>query len=178
MKKLLIVVDYQKDFVDGALGFSGAELLDAAICAKIEACRAEGADVLFTLDTHSHGYLETQEGRNLPVVHCISGSEGWALYGKVASMPRPEDQIVQKLAFGTLEMAEYLKDKDYREIELVGLTSNICVLCNAVLAKSALPEARIMVDAACTGSYDPDLHEKALDVMEGLQIGVLNRRIS
>lgn len=178
MKKLLIVVDYQKDFVDGALGFPGAELLDAAICAKIEAYRAQGADVLFTFDTHSDQYLETQEGRKLPVVHCIPGSEGWELYGKVASMLRRSDRTFKKPAFGILEVAEYLKDKDYQEIELVGLVSNICVLSNAVLAKSALPEARVMVDAACTDSYDPDLHRKALDVMEGLQIEVLNRQIS
>lgn len=177
MKKLLIVVDYQKDFVDGALGFPGAALLETAICRKIESCRKAGADVCFTFDTHTDRYLETQEGTNLPVPHCLRGSSGWELYGKAAVLLKAGDRTFEKPTFGSLELAEFLKGKDYGEIELVGLVSNICVLSNAVLAKTALPEARIMVDASCTASFDADLNEKALDVMAGLQMEIINRKV-
>ena len=168
MKKLLVVVDYQKDFVDGSLGFSGAELLDAPIAAKIAAYHAASDDVVFTLDTHTPDYLSTQEGRKLPAVHCVRGSVGWELYGETARAAREAD-------LPSLALGEWLKGQDYGQIELVGLVSNICVLSNVVIAKAALPEAEIVVDAACTASFDPALHEKCLDVLAGLQVTVTNR---
>ncbi|MDD4715619.1 MAG: cysteine hydrolase [Oscillospiraceae bacterium] len=176
MKKLLIVVDYQKDFVDGTLGFPAAALLETAICGKIESCRNSGADICFTFDTHTSRYLETQEGKKLPFPHCLRGSGGWELYGKAAALRRAEDRVFEKPSFGSLELLAFLKEQDYEEIELVGLISNICVLSNAVLAKTALPEARIVVDASCTASFDADLNEKALDVMAGLQMELINRK--
>ena len=175
MKKLLIVVDYQKDFVDGSLGFSGAELLDTPIAAKIAAYRAAGDDVVFTFDTHTPDYLSTQEGRKLPAVHCVRGSEGWELYGETAKAACENDLRFEKPTFPSLALGEWLKGQDYGRIELVGLVSNICVLSNAVIAKAALPEAEIVVDAACTASFDPALHEKCLDVLAGLQVTVTNR---
>lgn len=175
MKKLLVVVDYQKDFVDGSLGFSGAELLDAPIAAKIAAYHAAGDDVVFTFDTHAPGYLNTQEGRRLPAVHCVRGSEGWELYGETAKAACENDLRFEKPTFPSLALGEWLKGQDYGRIELVGLVSNICVLSNAVIAKAALPEAEIVVDAACTASFDPALHEKCLDVLAGLQVTVTNR---
>lgn len=175
MKKLLVVVDYQKDFVDGSLGFSGAELLDAPIAAKIAAYHAAGDDVVFTFDTHTPDYLSTQEGRKLPAVHCVRGSEGWALYGETARAAHEDDRRFEKPTFPSLALGEWLKGQDYSQIELVGLVSNICVLSNAVIAKAALPEAEIVVDAACTASFDPALHEKCLDMLAGLQVTVTNR---
>lgn len=175
MKKLLVVVDYQKDFVDGSLGFSGAELLDAPIAAKIAAYHAAGDDVVFTFDTHTPDYLSTQEGRKLPAVHCVRGSEGWELYGETAKAACENDLRFEKPTFPSLALGEWLKGQDYGRIELVGLVSNICVLSNAVIAKAALPEAEIVVDAACTASFDPALHEKCLDVLAGLQVTVTNR---
>ena len=175
MKKLLIVVDYQKDFVDGSLGFAGAELLDAPIAAKIAAYRAAGDDVAFTFDTHTPDYLSTQEGRKLPLAHCIRGSEGWALYGATARAACEGDRRFEKPTFPSLALGEWLKGQDYGQIELVGLVSNICVLSNAVIAKAALPEAEIVVDASCTASADPVLQQKCLDVLEGLQVTVCNR---
>ena len=175
MKKLLVVVDYQKDFVDGSLGFPRAAALENAICSKIEEYRAEGAEVVFTFDTHGTDYLRTQEGRNLPVEHCLKGSDGWELYGKVAGYRLPGDRVFEKPAFGSMELAEYIRAGSYDEVELCGLVSNICVLSNAILAKAALPEAVVMVDAACTDCMDPQMNQKTMDILEGVQVKVINR---
>ena len=179
MKKLLLVVDYQKDFVDGALGFAGAERLDGPIAAKIDAYHAAGDDVAFTLDTHQANYLDTQEGRKLPVPHCLMNSEGWQLYGKTGqAMDRSRDMVVCKPAFPSLWLGGWLKDRGYDRIEIVGLVSYLCVLSNAIMAKAALPEAELVVDASCTAGPDPTLHKNVLDLMEALQITVINREVT
>lgn len=175
MKKLLIVVDYQVDFVNGALGFAGAEGLDGPIAQRIAAYRAAGDDVVFTYDTHGADYARTQEGRKLPVAHCIGGTAGWELYGETGQAAQPGDLRFRKPTFPSLELAEWLKGRAYQQVELCGLVSHICVLSNAVMVKAALPETEIVVDANLTASYDATLHEKALDVLEGLQITVLHR---
>lgn len=175
MKKLLIVVDYQKDFVDGSLGFAGAEALDASIAQRIADYHAAGNDVVFTLDTHGTNYAQTQEGRKLPVPHCLFGEAGWELYGSTAAARGDGDCVFRKPTFPSLELAEWLKGRNYAQVELCGLVSHICVLSNAVMVKAALPEAEILVDARLTASFDPALHEKALDVLEGLQVTVTNR---
>ncbi len=174
MKRLLIVVDYQVDFVNGSLGFDGAELLDQKIAEKIQQYRMAGDDVVFTLDTHETDYLSTEEGKNLPAEHCIHGSKGWELFGETKALLE-NSLSFEKPTFPSLKLAEWLSEKDYTDVELVGLVSNICVLSNAVMAKAALPNAHIVVDAACTASFDPALHEKALDVLQGLQVEVINR---
>ena len=176
MNRLLIVVDYQVDFVDGTLGFPGAEALAGPIAQRIQEYRENGDDVVFTFDTHDIDYLETQEGRKLPIAHCIRDTEGWDLYGAVAEAAREEDEFFCKPTFPSLELGQWLEECEYAQVELCGLVSHICVLSNAVMAKAALPEAEIVVDAALTASYDPVLHEKALDVLEGLQVTVLNRK--
>ena len=185
MKRLLIVVDYQKDFVDGALGFEGAELLDEPIARKIDAYREAGDSVYFTFDTHHKNYLETQEGRKLPVPHCIDGTEGHELYGEVATRLHDSDSVFFKPTFGSSalferlakqqEIADSLRVLPFESIELVGLVSNMCVLSNAVIARTACPNTPIIVDAACTAAPDPETNEKALDILEGLQIEVINR---
>ncbi len=173
MKKLLVVVDYQKDFVDGSLGFAGAEQLEGPICEKIEAYARSGGDVVFTFDTHEDDYLNTQEGKKLPVPHCILGSEGWQLYGRVRALSVGRTLFFKK-TFGCGELYDYLQaHPEYESVELVGLVSNICVMANAILAKTALPEAEILVDSACTAGADAALHQKALDVLRGLQVTVL-----
>lgn len=175
MKQLLIVVDYQNDFVDGALGFPGAEQLDGPIARRIADYRAAGDDVVFTYDTHGSNYAQTQEGRKLPIPHCIAGGNGWELYGETGQARHPEDFCFRKPTFPSLEMAEWLKGRSYGRVELCGLVSHICVLSNAILVKAALPEAEIVVDAALTASFDPTLHEKALDVLEGVHVTVIHR---
>lgn len=173
MKQAIIVVDYQNDFVSGSLGFSKAVELETAICEKIQSYRAKGADVIFTFDTHSKDYLSTQEGRKLPVTHCIKGEPGWELFGEVASLRQKEDKTFEKGAFGSWELGEYMKLKQYQQVELCGVVSNICVVSNAVLVKAALPEAEIIVDRSCTASNDELLNQKALDVMGSLQITII-----
>ena len=175
VSKLLIVVDYQNDFVTGSLGFPKAAALEHGIAERIQEYKARGDDVVFTLDTHGGDYSHTQEGRNLPVPHCMRGTEGWKLYGAIAALCDASTPRFEKGAFGSLALANYLASKDYESVELVGVVSNICVVSNAVLAKAALPEARVIVDAACTASHDDRLNEATLDVMQGLQIEVLNR---
>ena len=177
MQRYLFVIDYQNDFVDGALGFPGAEKLDERIAAKI---RAYGKGrVLFTRDTHFENYLTTREGKNLPVPHCIHGSHGWQVYGETAAaLEEVEAKAIDKLVFGMdvtdPAIAAVLPQKA-DEIELVGLVSNICVVSNACVLQSRYPEATITVDAACTDSFDKTLHEKVLDVLTGLQVNVVNR---
>lgn len=177
MKKYLFVIDYQNDFVDGALGFPGAEKLDEKIAAKV---RAYGKGrVLFTRDTHFENYLTTREGKNLPVVHCIKGTQGWQVYGETAkALEEVEAPGIDKLVFGmdvTDPATAAVLPEAADEIELVGLVSNICVVSNAVVLQSKYPEATIIVDAACTDSFDKSLHEKVLDVLEGFQVKVINR---
>ncbi|MFQ8600522.1 MAG: cysteine hydrolase family protein [Oscillospiraceae bacterium] len=175
MKKLLVVVDYQRDFVDGSLGFAGAKAIEGAICEKINAYRAEGAQVAFTFDTHDEHYLNTEEGRHLPVPHCLRNSAGWRLYGRVESLLEPDDPCFEKETFGSFALAEYLRGQQFDQVELAGLVSNICVLSNAVLAKAALPQAHIVVDARCTAGADEKLHRAALAVLQGLHVEVLHR---
>lgn len=176
MKKILVVVDYQNDFVDGSLGFPKAVSLESKIAEKIEEYRKTGGEVAFTFDTHEKNYLNTQEGKKLPVPHCLRGTEGWKLHKKIASARTDSDRCFEKGTFGSLKLAEYLSQNDYDSVELVGLVSNICVLSNAVLAKAALPEAEILVDADCTASADEKMNREALDVMLGLQITVLSAK--
>ncbi len=175
MKKCLIVVDYQNDFVSGTLGFPEAAALEDGIVRKIRAYRAAGDDVMFTFDTHTPEYLVTQEGRKLPIPHCIGGTEGHKLYGEVGKNCNAEDWCFIKYTFGSDALYQFLGKNQYARIELVGVVTNICVLANAILAKTAQPETEIVVDAACTASNVPALHEKALDVMESLQITVTGR---
>lgn len=171
--KVLVVVDYQKDFVDGALGFPGADKLEPVILAKIEDCRRNGGQVIFTLDTHAEDYLDTAEGRKLPVVHCVKGTPGHGLYGGIADAVLSEDVVIEKPAFGSLELADYLRRLSPEEVELCGLVTDICVVSNAVIAKAALPESRIVVDSTACASADPSAHENALAVMRGVQIDVI-----
>ena len=173
MKKALVVVDYQIDFVNGALGFAGAELLDALIAGKIEQCRKEGGKVIFTLDTHTEDYLNTAEGRKLPVPHCIKGTEGHKLFGKVAECMRPEDTVIEKPSFGSLEFIDVLRAENFDEVELCGLVTDICVVSNAVIAKAALPESRVVVDSKACASFDRDKHNAALEVMRSVQVDVI-----
>ena len=173
MKKLLIVVDLQNDFVCGALGFAGAEKLDAGIAKRMDETRAQGGDVVFTMDTHGENYAATQEGKKLPVAHCLRGTKGWALYGRTALAKRAYDRCFEKNTFGSLELADWLRTQDYSHIELAGLVSSICVLSNAILAKAALPDAEIIIDSRLTAGPDPLLHAKALDVLRGVQVTIL-----
>ncbi len=174
-KKCLIVVDMQNDFIDGALGFPKAKTIVPVVQEKIRAYRKEEHDVIYTLDTHDEDYLETEEGKNLPVEHCIKGTKGHELAPGIREVKRADERIFEKTTFPSLALGNHLEAKRYEEIELCGLVSNICVLANAVIAKAALPDAHIFIDARATASPDEDIHEKALAVMEGLHIKIENK---
>ena len=174
MKSILVVVDYQVDFVDGVLGSASAIALQPAITEKIHGYLQAGKEVVYTLDTHTSEYLSTQEGKLLPFPHCIKGTAGWELYGQTASL-LSNCRAFEKPTFGSLELCEYLKSGQYNEVELIGVVTNICVISNAILAKAAMPEATITIDARCTASNDKALHDKALDVLESLQCRIINR---
>ena len=177
MNRYLFVIDYQNDFVDGALGFPGAEKLDAGIAARV---REYGpGHVIFTRDTHFAHYLSTREGRNLPVVHCVKGTPGWECYGETAkALAEVNAPAIDKLSFG-MDVSDpataAVLPESADEIELVGLVSNICVVSNAVVLQSKYPEATILVNAALTDSFDKELHKKTLDVLAGFQVKVIGR---
>ena len=177
MKKILAVIDYQKDFVDGALGFKKAETLEAGIYNKVKEYLDNNNKVVFTYDTHFENYLDTKEGKHLPVPHCYLGSEGHNLYGNLKDFINEENTIhVKKEACGIapkdmIKLAEELGDID--EIELVGVVSNICVISNVCTFQAQYPNAQITVDSNLCASFDESLHEKVLDVMEGLQVQVI-----
>ena len=176
-KEALVVVDYQNDFVDGTLGFAGAEKLEDGICAEIERVRKEGGDVLFTFDTHAASekeYLQSPEGKALPVPHCLSGSVGHALYGKVAECVQPNDVRIFKPSFGSPALAEILQKRGYAKITFVGLVSHICVISNAMLLKAFYPEVPISVDASACAGVTPQSHKNALEAMKMCQIDIVN----
>lgn len=182
--KILVVVDVQKDFVDGALGTDAALAIIPAVKAKIAEYRANDGAIFFTRDTHGSDYLETQEGKNLPVPHCIRGTEGHDLFGEIAKLVNlEEDVILDKCTFGSEELVDeitYIQDcdEDVETIELVGLCTGICVLANAVLLKTALPEAKIIVDADACACVNPISHETALRAMNLLQITIKGARLN
>ena len=174
MKKLLVVVDYQNDFVDGALGFDGAEKLDVKIAERI---REYGhGNVIFTRDTHTADYLSTREGKNLPVVHCIKGTHGHDIYGETKKALEEVGAIgFDKEAFGLKINDEIRKSlpQTVEQIELVGLVSNICVISNAVIFQTEYPNAQLVVNSGLTSSFDSKLNKAVLEVLQGLQVKVI-----
>lgn len=174
MKRALIVVDYQNDFVTGSLGFPEAHSLAGRIAEKIAAYHQNGDDVLFTMDTHTLDYLQTQEGKHLPISHCIKGTDGHALVSQVAEQVQPQDRFFEKDTFGSAALLSFLQTQTYSSIELVGVVSSICVLSNAVICKTALPEVPIQIDINCIAAPDPTLQNAAIAVMKNLQMQILS----
>jgi len=170
MKKLLIVVDMQNDFISGSLGSVQAELIVPKVKEKIEEYRRNGWDVLFTRDTHQDDYLDTQEGALLPVVHCVEGTEGHAITNALAVAG---SEVFNKPNFGSLELAKKVAQGAYDEIELCGLCTDICVVSNAIILKAELPETRITVDAGCSAGVSDESHNAALLTMKMCQVNVI-----
>ncbi len=170
MKKLLIVVDMQKDFIDGALGTAEAVAVVPGVREKMLSYPREA--VYATMDTHGEDYLDTQEGRMLPVKHCIRGTEGWALHPALAPLVDPE-HIFEKPCFGSVRLAQAMAAlPEVEEIELVGLCTDICVVSNALLLKAYLPETKLSVDAACCAGVTPEKHLAALETLRSCQVEV------
>ena len=174
MERILSVIDMQKDFIDGALGTKEAEAIVQPVIDKIAA--VPKANVYATQDTHPDNYLDTQEGANLPVPHCIKGTPGWALEPHIAAMI-PPDHIIEKPTFGSVALAERMAkiaaERDI-EIELVGLCTDICVVSNALMLKAFMPEVPVTVDARCCAGVTPESHAAALQTMAACQVKILS----
>ena len=172
--KVLVVVDMQHDFVDGALGSDMARAIVPNVAAKIREYRAKGDLVLYTRDTHQETYLDTQEGHNLPVPHCIEGTEGWQILPELEVGDSP---VVNKVTFGSEKLPEILEKTfpggSMESIQLVGLCTDICVISNAMVLKAFFPEVPISVDSACCAGVTPQSHLNALEAMKVCQIKVL-----
>lgn len=174
MKNFLVVVDMQKDFVDGALGTKEAQGIVQNVCEKIKSFQGE---IIVTFDTHNENYLETAEGRKLPVEHCIKGTEGFDLDENVSkALEGREYTALEKPTFGSVLLPEVIKEKAQGEeftAELVGLCTDICVVSNALLIKANFPEAEISVDSSCCAGVTPESHNSALNTMKSCQINVM-----
>lgn len=169
MSKLLVVVDMQKDFIDGALGTKEAQAIVPDVKEEIE--NFDG-DVVFTFDTHSSIYLQTQEGKNLPVEHCIKGTDGWMLDKAIEPLSAGK-KCFEKPTFGSVELAEYVVRGNYKDVTLIGLCTDICVISNAMLIKAFLPEVKVSVKASCCAGVTPESHENALSAMKMCQINII-----
>lgn len=184
MKRVLVVVDMQNDFIDGALGSKEAKNIVLPVAEKIKEYIKSGDCVYFTMDTHEENYLDTQEGRNLPVEHCIRETFGWALQKEIKCLAQQVNQgvsqsaIFEKNIFGSEKLAAMLraelKGQKDAAVELVGLCTDICVISNAMLIKTYMPEVGIKVDAGCCAGVTPESHRNALNAMKMCQIKISN----
>ncbi len=170
MKKYLIVVDMQKDFVDGALGTPEAVAILPRVKEKIAAAKAAGDTVIFTRDTHTVDYMNTNEGKHLPVPHCIRDTAGWQIY---TGLDTEGAIVIDKPSFGFLHWKQYIDDAEGSAIELIGLCTDICVASNALILKALFPEAAVSVDAAACAGVTPATHEAALTTMRMCQVEVI-----
>ena len=173
MKKLLLVIDMQNDFIDGALGTKEAQSILPAV---IERVRSFDGDVIFTRDTHFDDYMETQEGKNLPVPHCIKGTPGWELAPELEKLRQERNApVFDKLTFGCKELPAYLEEQypeGLESAEFIGVCTDICVISNALLVKAFFPELPVSVTASLCAGVSPQSHENALEAMKMCQIAV------
>lgn len=173
MRKILVVVDMQNDFIDGALGTPEAVAIVENVKAKIRSYSPE--NIIATMDTHHEDYLQTQEGAKLPVEHCIRGTEGWKIREDIAELLTGA-AIYEKPAFGSMELARDLakiSEEEEIELELIGLCTDICVVSNALILKAAMPEVQVSVDASCCAGVTPETHEAALTTMQTCQVNII-----
>ena len=174
-RKILIAVDLQNDFVDGALGTKEAAAMIPAAAARIRACRDEGMEIYATLDTHEENYPETQEGKRLPVPHCIRHTKGWELNPVIREV-LGSFTAVEKPTFGSIRLPELIREKgstDDMTIELIGLCTDICVVSNALMLKAFFPETVIRVNSGCCAGVTPEKHRAALETMASCQIEII-----
>lgn len=174
MKKILVVVDIQNDFVDGALGTREAVAIIDNAAQKIK--NFDG-DIFVMLDTHYENYMQTLEGQKLPMPHCIKNTNGWLLNPKIANALKNRNyKTVEKLTFGSTKLPQLIKETigdNQAEITLIGLCTDICVVSNALLLKANFTDAEIYVDSSCCAGVTPETHNAALEVMKCCQINII-----
>ena len=169
--KSIVVVDMQNDFIDGSLGTKEAQEMLPRLKDKLKKVVENGsAELVFTMDTHGKDYLNTQEGKNLPVEHCIKGTQGWEISPELGEFVAKAKAVVEKPTFGSTELIKHLNAAD--EVELVGLCTDICVISNALLIKAAYPEMKVSVDAQCCAGVTPESHANALEAMKMCQVEI------
>ena len=169
--KSIVVVDMQNDFIDGSLGTKEAQEMLPRLKDKLKKVVEDGsAELVFTMDTHGKDYLNTQEGKKLPVEHCIKGTQGWEISPELGEFVAKAKAVVEKPTFGSMELIKHLKAAD--EVELVGLCTDICVISNALLIKAAYPEMKVSVDAQCCAGVTPESHANALEAMKMCQVEI------
>lgn len=171
MNRLLVVIDMQKDFVNGTLGSKEAQAIVPHVIDKIKAYEAAGQEVVYTLDTHFQDYMDTMEGKKLPVIHCVKGTPGWELTEELKHF---QGKRFEKGTFGSRELADYVVSGAYDSVELIGLCTDICVISNALLIKAGVPDTPIQVDALCCAGVTPESHENALKAMKMCHIDIVN----
>lgn len=171
MSKVLVVVDMQNDFITGSLGTREAQNIVQAVAEKIRQRKSEGYEILVTLDTHGIDYLNTQEGRKLPVEHCIRGTDGWQLQNDIATAVG-DSRRYEKVAFGSKELIQDLVQMNPESIEFVGLCTDICVVSNVLGVKAWLPETPVCVDSRCCAGVTPQSHQAALETMASCQVEI------
>lgn len=178
MKRLLVIVDMQNDFISGSLGTDEAKKIEPKVVNKIK--KWDG-DIVCTMDTHSPDYLSTSEGKKLPVEHCIEGTDGWGISDSICNAiddaRKSSDFAITKPTFGSIKLAEYIGKGNYEYIEFVGLCTDICVISNVLLTKAHFPEATIVVDASCCAGVTVESHQNALNAMKMCQIDVINEEV-
>jgi len=167
MKELLLVIDMQNDFITGSLANEDAQKMVPKLVKKLE---KNTKDLIFTLDTHGENYLETQEGKNLPVKHCIKNTEGWQIIPELAKYVAKAKYVVEKTAFGGASLIGLVKE--YDSIELVGVCTDICVVSNALILKTFYPEKLISVDKKCCAGVTKKSHNAAIITMQSCQIRI------
>ena len=166
MKKTLLVIDMQKDFIDGALGTKEAVAIVNNVKKKIAQYQESGDEIIFTRDTHQQDYLNTNEGKHLPVEHCIEGTDGWQIPKELEA---PGALYIDKPSFGYMKWDKY----NLEEVEIVGLCTDICVVSNALIIKATYPEIKVTVDASCCAGVTPESHLAALTTMKMCQVEVI-----
>lgn len=170
-KNVLAVIDMQNDFIDGTLGTKEAEAIVERVAGQI---RDFDGQVVYTRDTHFEDYLNTQEGEKLPVTHCIKGTKGWQIRADLMALQDENTRIFDKLTFGSVELAQYLKEiEDLESVTLIGLCTDICVISNAMVIKAFMPEVTVKVKADCCAGVTPQSHDNALEAMKMCQIEIL-----
>ena len=168
--KVLVVVDMQKDFIDGSLGTKEAVAIVPTVIEKIKEYESKNDLIIYTKDTHFNNYMETSEGKKLPVSHCIKGTPGHDIPEEIL---RGHDNIIEKLTFGSKDLIEYLSNISFDEIELIGLCTDICVISNALLIKAFYHEKKVVVDSLCCAGVTPQSHSEALNTMKMCQIDII-----
>lgn len=173
MKKALLVIDMQNDFITGVLGNNECRAVVQQVVKRVQEAIEEGTDIIFSQDTHQEGYLSTQEGRKLPVPHCIKDTDGWEIIPELAETAVRKGIVFTKETFGSTTIAEYVKAHNYDEVELIGVCTDICVISNAMIIKAFNPELEIFIRESCCAGVTPQSHQTAIEAMKACQINIL-----